>query len=111
MDRPTKPFAWFLRIEALGGGVLLLSTVAIAIPAYVFAAALMTAIGATTTSTQESQATGAIFFILHVVPLYLAAVIINECNEPVGTRIFGPVARELREKNFMKIVSLAPEVI
>jgi len=40
-----------------------------------------------------------------------AAVIINESNEPVGTRIFGPVARELREKRFMKIVSLAPEVL
>ncbi|MFP4368317.1 MAG: 50S ribosomal protein L14 [Bacteroidota bacterium] len=40
-----------------------------------------------------------------------AAVIINEKNEPRGTRIFGPVARELREKNYMKIVSLAPEVI
>jgi len=40
-----------------------------------------------------------------------AAVIINEAGEPTGTRIFGPVARELREKRFMKIVSLAPEVI
>jgi large subunit ribosomal protein L14 len=40
-----------------------------------------------------------------------AAVIINEQKEPVGTRIFGPVARELREKNFMKIISLAPEVV
>ncbi len=40
-----------------------------------------------------------------------AAVIVNEQREPVGTRIFGPVARELREKKFMKIVSLAPEVI
>jgi large subunit ribosomal protein L14 len=40
-----------------------------------------------------------------------AAVIVNELNEPRGTRIFGPVARELREKEFMKIVSLAPEVI
>lgn len=40
-----------------------------------------------------------------------AAVIINEANEPVGTRIFGPVARELRERQFMKIVSLAPEVL
>ena len=40
-----------------------------------------------------------------------AAVIINELNEPKGTRIFGPVARELREKHFMKIVSLAPEVL
>ncbi len=40
-----------------------------------------------------------------------AAVIINELNNPRGTRIFGPVARELREKDFMKIVSLAPEVI
>ncbi len=40
-----------------------------------------------------------------------AAVIINENREPVGTRIFGPVARELREKRFMKIISLAPEVL
>ncbi len=40
-----------------------------------------------------------------------AAVILNDKGEPRGTRIFGPVARELREKNFMKIVSLAPEVI
>ncbi len=40
-----------------------------------------------------------------------AAVIINEQNAPRGTRIFGPVARELREKEFMKIVSLAPEAI
>ena len=39
-----------------------------------------------------------------------AAVLINDANEPVGTRVFGPVARELREKNFAKIVSLAPEV-
>jgi len=40
-----------------------------------------------------------------------AAVIINQAGEPVGTRIFGPVARELRWKNYMKIVSLAPEVL
>jgi len=40
-----------------------------------------------------------------------AVVLINEQNEPKGTRIFGPVARELREKQFMKIVSLAPEVL
>ena len=40
-----------------------------------------------------------------------AAVIINADKNPTGTRIFGPVARELREKNFMKIVSLAPEVL
>ncbi|HAV20658.1 MAG TPA: 50S ribosomal protein L14 [Firmicutes bacterium] len=40
-----------------------------------------------------------------------AAVIINEQNNPRGTRIFGPVARELREKEFMKIISLAPEVV
>ncbi|MEX0685220.1 MAG: 50S ribosomal protein L14 [Balneolales bacterium] len=40
-----------------------------------------------------------------------AAVIINNESEPIGTRIFGPVARELREKNFMRIVSLAPEVL
>ncbi len=40
-----------------------------------------------------------------------AAVLINQYGEPVGTRIFGPVARELRAKRFMKIISLAPEVI
>jgi large subunit ribosomal protein L14 len=40
-----------------------------------------------------------------------AAVLLNNNNEPRGTRIFGPVARELRERQFMKIVSLAPEVL
>jgi len=40
-----------------------------------------------------------------------SAVIINASNEPIGTRIFGPVARELRAKRFMKIISLAPEVL
>ncbi|MCX7698697.1 MAG: 50S ribosomal protein L14 [Candidatus Goldbacteria bacterium] len=40
-----------------------------------------------------------------------AAVIIDEQMNPKGTRIFGPVARELREKNFLKIISLAPEVV
>ena len=40
-----------------------------------------------------------------------AAVLINQQNEPIGTRIFGPVTRELRAKKFMKIISLAPEVL
>ena len=40
-----------------------------------------------------------------------AAVLINDNNEPIGTRVFGPVARELRERRFMKIISLAPEVL
>jgi large subunit ribosomal protein L14 len=40
-----------------------------------------------------------------------AAVLINKQNEPIGTRIFGPVTRELRARNFMKIISLAPEVL
>ncbi len=40
-----------------------------------------------------------------------SAVLINKDNEPIGTRIFGPVARELRSKKFMKIISLAPEVV
>jgi large subunit ribosomal protein L14 len=40
-----------------------------------------------------------------------AAVLIDEAHEPVGTRVFGPVARELRDRRFMKIVSLAPEVV
>ncbi|RJP24525.1 MAG: 50S ribosomal protein L14 [Candidatus Omnitrophota bacterium] len=40
-----------------------------------------------------------------------AAVLVNDAGDPIGTRIFGPVARELREKGFMKIISLAPEVL
>ncbi len=40
-----------------------------------------------------------------------SAVLVDEAGEPIGTRVFGPVARELREKRFMKIVSLAPEVL
>ena len=40
-----------------------------------------------------------------------SAVLVNQAGEPVGTRVFGPVARELREKRFMKIISLAPEVL
>ncbi len=40
-----------------------------------------------------------------------AAVLVNELGEPIGTRVFGPVARELRDKKYMKIVSLAPEVL
>lgn len=40
-----------------------------------------------------------------------AAVLINKQNEPIGTRIFGPIVRELRAKKFMKIISLAPEVL
>lgn len=40
-----------------------------------------------------------------------AAVLVNDAGDPIGTRIFGPVARELRDKKFMKIISLAPEVL
>ena len=40
-----------------------------------------------------------------------AAVLVDKNNEPIGTRVFGPVARELRERKFMKIISLAPEVL
>jgi len=40
-----------------------------------------------------------------------SAVLVNDAGEPVGTRVFGPVGRELREKKFMKIISLAPEVL
>jgi large subunit ribosomal protein L14 len=40
-----------------------------------------------------------------------AAVVLSDKQNPKGTRIFGPVARELRERNFMKIISLAPEVV
>ena len=75
--------AWFQNASL--DGQLLLTTVAVAIPAYVFAAALMTAVGATTISAQESQATGAIFFILHIVPIYLAGLIINTPNAVLPT--------------------------
>jgi len=40
-----------------------------------------------------------------------SAVLLNKENEPIGTRVFGPIARELRDRNFMKIISLAPEVL
>lgn len=40
-----------------------------------------------------------------------AAVLVNDAKEPIGTRVFGPIARELRDRKFMRIVSLAPEVI
>lgn len=40
-----------------------------------------------------------------------AAVLVNDASEPIGTRIFGPIGRELREKNHMKIISMAPEVV
>jgi large subunit ribosomal protein L14 len=40
-----------------------------------------------------------------------AAVLVNEAREPIGTRVFGPIARELRDRKYMRIVSLAPEVI
>jgi large subunit ribosomal protein L14 len=40
-----------------------------------------------------------------------SAVLVTDAGEPVGTRVFGPVARELRERRFMKIISLAPEVL
>ena len=64
---------------------LILVTVALGLPSYLFTAAIMTAIGAITTSAQESQATGSIFFILHVVPLYLAGLLINSPNAVLPT--------------------------
>ncbi len=66
-------------------GVQILTSVALAVPAYICTAGLMTAIGATTTSAKESQATGSIFFILHVVPLYLAWLIVDTPNAAVPT--------------------------
>ena len=60
----------------------------------------------------RAHAQGASSTRRHLHPLRSnAAVLINEASEPVGTRVFGPVARELREKKFLKIVSLAPEVL
>jgi ABC-2 type transport system permease protein len=64
---------------------LILAAFALGLPAYLFTAALMTAIGAITTSAQESQATGSIFFILHVVPLYLAGLLISSPNAVLPT--------------------------
>jgi len=54
---------------------------------------------------------GAVRRLLYQVSMTISAVLINNQKEPIGTRIFGPVARELRAKSSMKIVSLAPEVI
>ena len=50
-------------------------------------------------------------YLNEVDALNVAAVLVNKSNEPIGTRIFGPVTRELRSRQFMKIVSLAPEVL
>ncbi len=69
---------WFQDARLDWGGIL--ATVALAIPTYVLASALMTAVGATVTSAQESQSTGAVFFILHLVPLYLAWAIVRTPN-------------------------------
>ena len=74
---------WFQELTL--DGELILAAVALALPSYLFTAAIMTAIGAITTSTQESQATGAIFFILHVIPLYLAGLLINSPNAVLPT--------------------------
>ena len=49
--------------------------------------------------------------LLETLDTILSAVMLSNNNEPIGTRIFGPVVRELRSKNFMKIISLAPEVL
>jgi ABC-2 type transport system permease protein len=59
---------------------IILATVALAIPTYVLASAIMTAVGATVTSAQESQSMGALFFILHLAPLYLAWAIVQTPN-------------------------------
>ena len=52
-----------------------------------------------------------IMITVPIIVLVLSAILLNENDELKGTRVFGPVARELREKNFMKILSLAPEVL
>ena len=72
---------WFQDARLDWGSIL--ATVALAIPTYVLASALMTAVGATVTSAQESQSTGAVFFILHLAPLYLAWAIIRTPNAVV----------------------------
>ena len=51
------------------------------------------------------------FRVREGMPLGVKVTLLSNTNEPVGTRIFGPVVRELRSKNFMKIISLAPEVL
>jgi ABC-2 type transport system permease protein len=61
---------------------IILATVAVAIPAYVLASVLMAAIGATVTSTQEGQSTGALFFILHFIPVYIAWAFVKTPNAP-----------------------------
>jgi ABC-2 type transport system permease protein len=73
---------WFQDLSMDWGPIL--STIAIAVPAYVVASSLMTAIGATTVSSQESQSIGAIFFILHLVPMWLAWMIIRTPNASLG---------------------------
>ena len=73
--------AWF-QDPSLDWGIIL-ATVAVAVPAYVLASALMTAIGATVTSTQEGQSVAALFFILHMVPCYVAGPMITTPSAPL----------------------------
>jgi len=73
--------AWF-QDPSLDWGIIL-ATVAIAVPAYVLASALMTAIGATVTSTQEGQSVAALFFVLHMVPCYVIGPMITTPSAPL----------------------------
>jgi ABC-2 type transport system permease protein len=65
----------------------LLATIALAIPSYVLASALMTAVGATVTSAQESQSAGALFFVLHLSPMWLAWAIVKTPNATLATTL------------------------
>lgn len=76
---------WFQDLDLDWGTIL--ATVALAIPTYILASALMTAIGATVTSAQESQSTGAVFFILHLAPLYLSWAIVRTPNGVLPTAL------------------------
>jgi ABC-2 type transport system permease protein len=78
-------FAW-LQKPSLDWSTVL-GTVALAVPAYVLAAALMAGIGATVTSSKESQSTGSLFFILHLIPLYLSFAIVRTPNAALPTAL------------------------
>jgi len=73
---------WFQNLELDWG--IILATIAIAIPSYVLAAAMMTAIGAITTSSQEGQSLSSIFVILHMAPLYISMAFLNNPHSPVA---------------------------
>ena len=105
-DYPSKPIKLIVPTAAAGIGDIITASVKEATPdATVKKGQVVKAVVVRTRKEQRRKDGSYIRFDRN------AAVLVNDQNEPVGTRVFGPVARELRERKFMKIISLAPEVL